>query len=131
MTPPTLASVVPVGLTPALVRTLVPVLIGPIVVRYGIDAADEGVILLTGALVSMAYYLVVRLLENYKSQFGLLLGFAKPPVYDVPEPTVVVLAADEDTVVIVGHPVLTDNGPKDGDPVVQLEQGASFLGEMR
>lgn len=80
----------------SLVRTFTPIIAGAIIgwfVTVGIDLDPEFaptlIIVITGAFQGV-YYLVVRLFEKYVSpKFGWLLGLAKPPVYETPEPVLI------------------------------------------
>lgn len=74
----------PVSVLPSILRTLVPILVGyfaawPVAKALGLT--DEQVTSLITALITAAYYLAVRLLEQVAPQFGWLLGYASAPKY--------------------------------------------------
>jgi hypothetical protein len=95
-------------LAASIVRTVVPVLIGGVLgwlATLGIDfdqATDEGIVraaeTLITALVTIAYYVLVRIIEQRFPQLGILLGLPKAPVSYAHASTVpgeVLPAADE------------------------------------
>lgn len=69
----------------SLIRTLVPIIVGfllslPIATKLGVSS-DEATQFIT-AVVTAAYYVIVRALEHYGNpNFGWLLGAAKAPTY--------------------------------------------------
>lgn len=69
---------------PGLVRTFVPMIVGwllslPVIAGLNIDsAAMEG---LVTTIVGFAYYLIVRVMEKYYPQAGVLLGYPVAPTY--------------------------------------------------
>lgn len=71
----------------SLVRTYVPIIVGAVVsflATKGINVEPEAAAGLTAfltAVISGAYYLVVRLLESKYPAFGKLLGSSKKPEY--------------------------------------------------
>lgn len=74
-------------LSPALIRTLVPIVVGPLAARFfpGVDIQDPDLLLLTSAVITYVYYVVVRVVEDKFPKAGYFLGIAKRPVYS-PEP---------------------------------------------
>ena len=73
-------------LMPSLIRTLVPILVGPFVARFGLDVTDPDDLALVSAVISYAFYVLVRVVETRWPAFGYLLGIAKAPAYS-PEPS--------------------------------------------
>lgn len=80
----------------SLVRTLTPIVAGAVIgwfVTAGITLDPEfepALIIAITAAFQGVYYIAVRLFEKYVSpKFGWLLGLAKPPVYDKPEPILI------------------------------------------
>lgn len=80
----------------SLVRTYVPWLAGVIItflVSLGVPLDPEvqpALLALLMLAASAAYYWIARLLETHVSpKFGWLLGLAKPPVYETPEPVLI------------------------------------------
>ncbi|MFJ2506336.1 hypothetical protein [Microbacterium sp. NPDC087592] len=80
----------------SLVRTYVPWLAGVIItflVSLGVPLDPEvqpALLALLMLAASAAYYWIARLLETHMSpKFGWMLGLAKPPVYEVPEPVLI------------------------------------------
>lgn len=103
ITTPILTSAQAIGAS--VIRTLVPLLVGVLVKGLGhinvvIDSvtAEAFVNSLITAGISIAYYLVVRLLEVLKSsKFGWLLGYAKAaPVYVLPAAKATAAQAEPD-----------------------------------
>lgn len=82
----------PVSVTPSIVRTIVPFLVGLVVTwlasrGLGLDAEMQGTLTaVITVVVGSAYYSVVRLIEQTRPKIGILLGIAKTPTYDVPDP---------------------------------------------
>lgn len=77
----------PTSVLPSTLRTLVPLAVGyfaawPVAKALGLT--DEQVTSLITAVITAAYYLAVRGLEQVAPQFGWLLGYASKPVYDRP-----------------------------------------------
>lgn len=80
----------------SLARTFTPIIAGAVIgwfVTIGIDLDPEFaptlIIVITGAFQGL-YYLAVRLFELYVSpKFGWLLGLAKTPAYETPEPVLI------------------------------------------
>lgn len=77
----------PVSVLPSILRTLTPILVGyfaawPVAKALGLT--DDQITSLITAVVTAAYYLLVRLLEQFAPQFGWLLGYASPPQYERP-----------------------------------------------
>jgi hypothetical protein len=77
----------PASLLPSILRTLVPLIVGyfaawPAAKWLGLT--DEQVTSLITAVITAAYYLLVRALEQVAPQFGWLLGWAAPPEYEHP-----------------------------------------------
>lgn len=71
------------SLVPSIVRTLVPVVVA-LLVRLGLRETDLDTTWLVNALtvvVTMGYYVAVRLLEKHWDKIGWLLGFPSSPVY--------------------------------------------------
>lgn len=71
------------SLVPSVVRTLFPVVFA-LVVRVGFNETSIDSAWLERVLtvvVTMGYYVAVRLLEQYWDKVGWLLGYAKQPVY--------------------------------------------------
>jgi len=72
----------------SLIRTYVPVVVGAFVswlLTLGIEidaAAQTGLVTGLTAVVTAAYYTIVRLLEKRWPWFGVLLGTTKQPTYD-------------------------------------------------
>lgn len=76
---------------PSVMRTVVPLVVGVILTalaRIGVDFSSEVVTSVVTAVAAGAYYTLFRLLERFaptggkmERLFGLLLGFARPPVY--------------------------------------------------
>lgn len=70
---------------PSFVRTLVPVAVGQLVAyaaTLGIDVPDDvenALIVITGFVITLAYYLAVRFLEQKFPKLGVLLGWAATP----------------------------------------------------
>lgn len=84
MSNPTPAPVLGATLLPSVLRTLVPIIYA-MLVNWGVvewldlpSALWENVIT---AVVTTAFYVVLRIAERYKSQIGWLLGYAQQPVY--------------------------------------------------
>ena len=73
-------------LMPSLIRTLVPILVGPLVARFGLDVTDPDDLALVSAVISYAFYVLVRVVETKFPVAGYLLGIAKAPAYS-PEPS--------------------------------------------
>ncbi len=73
----------------AQIRTWTPILVGAFLTwlaSYGLDlfTVTEEMIILVTALFSGVYYLIVRLLAEWKPAFGVLLGVNKAPEYAEP-----------------------------------------------
>lgn len=96
------------SLIPSTVRTLVPIVV-TLLVGWGFSetALTGPVTAVLTLLVTAAYYVVVRLLEQHWDQIGWLLGYPKQPVYVKGE---VVSSAIE--------PVVTDASPRSDVPPV-------------
>lgn len=80
----------------SLVRTFTPIIVGAVLGWFtttGITLDPEfetSLTLVIGALFAGLYYLAVRLFELYVSpKFGWLLGLAKSPAYETPEPVLI------------------------------------------
>lgn len=67
------------------VRTVVPVVVGAVIafaLRHGVDL--HGYVVQVTAVVTVGYYALARLAEQYVSpKFGWLLGYATPPDYSM------------------------------------------------
>jgi hypothetical protein len=90
---------------PSVLRTVVPLIVGvllglPIVKALGITS-DQMTELAT-AVVTLAYWLVVRGLEQFAPQFGWLLGYAAQPVYTHPADAGVTASPAGDVARVVG-----------------------------
>lgn len=75
--------VMPKTLLPSLIRTIVPIIVGALA-SIPIFRASDNVALseLVTALVTIAYYIIVRALEHYVTgSFGWLLGYPVAPAY--------------------------------------------------
>lgn len=80
-------------------RTAVPLVAGwvlTLLVALGVDYSSTAVTSVVTALLTAAYYLVFRLLENAaptggkaEKLFGFLLGWARPPEYPSSQPATV------------------------------------------
>lgn len=78
---------------PSVMRTLVPIVAGAVITvlaHIGVDFGSEATTTVATAVITGAYYTLFRLLERVaptggtaEKIFGLLLGFARPPVYPV------------------------------------------------
>ena len=72
------------SLLPSVLRTVVPVVVGYLLTLGVISSSVDEPTLTTAVtgVVTVAYYVVVRLVETYVSpKFGWLLGYAKTPEY--------------------------------------------------
>ncbi|MFD3456840.1 hypothetical protein ACFWVC_32275 [Streptomyces sp. NPDC058691] len=71
----------------SLIRTGVPALVGWLVAlaaRRGLDLDAEALAGVLSPLAAFCYYAVFRLAEQHVSpKFGWLLGYARPPKYDL------------------------------------------------
>lgn len=69
----------------SVVRTFVPVIVGALITaltKIGANVSSEALELLVGAVVTTAYYTMVRLLETKVTpRFGWLLGAPRTPTY--------------------------------------------------
>jgi hypothetical protein len=69
----------------SVVRTFVPVIVGALITvltKIGADVSSEALELLVGAVVTTAYYTIVRVLETKVTpKFGWLLGAPRTPTY--------------------------------------------------
>lgn len=113
--------------TPGIIRTITPVIVGSVIARVipGIDPTDPTVLLITSTLLTSAYYVAVRYLEEVNPKLGYLLGVAKKPAYSsqpAPSPdsgqAVVAVVVPEDE----GVPEFTDNSERDVDPPQDVDQ---------
>lgn len=78
---------------PSVMRTVVPIVVGAVItvlLHLGVDFGSEATTSVVTAIITGAYYFVFRMLERVaptggpaEKFFGLLLGFARPPVYPV------------------------------------------------
>jgi hypothetical protein len=96
------------SLIPSVVRTLVPVVVALLVrlgLRDGAEMDDAWLVNTLTVVVTMAYYVVVRFLEQHWDKIGWLLGYAKQPVYvkgevlnvqEVPTPPTTVTQVETD-----------------------------------
>lgn len=81
---------------PSVMRTVVPLVAGVAITalaRLGLDFSSEATTSVVTAAVAAAYYMLFRLLERVTPEggrleklFGLMLGFARPPIYPVAAP---------------------------------------------
>ena len=81
---------------PSVMRTVVPLIAGVALTglaRIGVDFSSEVVTSVVTAVLAGAYYTLFRMLERIaptggkaEKLFGLLLGFARPPVYPASVP---------------------------------------------
>ena len=93
----------------AQIRTTVPAVVGVLLAylaaHFNIvidENAANGLILFVGALLTAVYYLIAQIAERKVGPwFGILLGFARTPVYQQEETKVVVGTKPSDTQVIV------------------------------
>lgn len=81
----------PASLLPSILRTLVPLAVGYFLawpVAKWLGLTEDQITSLITAVITAAYYLLVRGLEQIAPQFGWLLGYASKPVYAPPAATV-------------------------------------------
>ena len=74
----------PVSVLPSILRTLVPLAVGYLLAwpaARWLGLTEEQVTSLITVVITAAYYLAVRALEQLAPQFGWLLGYASPPRY--------------------------------------------------
>lgn len=72
------------SLLPSILRTVVPLLVGLLLtwpITAGLGITEEQATAVTTTVVTAAYYLLVRLAEQYVPQLGWLLGYASAPLY--------------------------------------------------
>lgn len=84
------------SLFPSVLRTAVPLVAGWVItalVSIGVDFPSQQVTVVVTAVVTAAYYLLFRLLEQHAPTggpaaklFGVLLGYARPPEYPATAP---------------------------------------------
>lgn len=93
-TPSTEPSIIPVTLLPSVLRTLLP-MVYAMLVRWGVvEWLDPNDLFLTNfltVLITLVFYVALRIAERHKAQIGWLLGYAQQPVYVKGE----VISADE------------------------------------
>lgn len=76
----------------SIVRTLTPVVVGALITFFSThgytfnDEAMQGMRVFIEALFTTGYYLIARILEIVHPNFGWLLGWAKQPTYNGPQP---------------------------------------------
>lgn len=68
----------------SIVRTLTPIIVGWLLTaaaRANFDIDEGSLTNVVQAVVTGAYYIAARLLEEHRGAWGWLLGLARPPIY--------------------------------------------------